>query len=204
MAGLGESARWVRAIHDELRQDRDERRTRAEPLLAPPASTRPEATWSAPRRPWWRRLVGWRQIPEGTRPDGREVHSASRGRPVPGCRAGGSHLMNAIGRHPLFTEPTASFCRIAGVAIFVQHIAERHADLRIARAPDRRKILLAVECADVLPADLNSRELHDALPGRFGDCDIGPISDPCELDEVHSTSRATRALQRRDPAAGEA
>jgi hypothetical protein len=91
--------------------------------------------------------------------DGREVHSAT----VPGCRPGGSHLMNAIGRHPLFAEPTASFCRIAGVAIFIQHVAERHADLRIARTLDRRKILLAVEGADVLPADLNSREFHDAL-----------------------------------------
>ena len=96
--------------------------------------------------------------------------------------------MDAIGCHPLFAEPTASFCRIAGVAIFIQHIA----DLRIPRALDRRRILLAVKGADVLPADLNSREFHDALPGRFGLCDIGPILDPCELDEVHSASRDAR------------
>jgi hypothetical protein len=101
--------------------------------------------------------------------------------------------MNSIGCHPLFAEPTASFCRIAGVAVFIQHIAERHADVRIARALDSRKILLAVEGADVLPADLDSREFHEALPGRFGDCDTGPNLDPCELDEVHSTSGGARA-----------
>ena len=51
--------------------------------------------------------------------------------------------MNAIGRQPLFAEQTASFYRISGVAIFIQHIAERHADLRVARALNRRKMLLA-------------------------------------------------------------
>jgi hypothetical protein len=58
IAGLASLLAEVRAIHDELRQDRDERRTRAEQLLAPAAPTKPEASWSAPRRPWWRRLVG--------------------------------------------------------------------------------------------------------------------------------------------------
>jgi len=58
IAGPASLLAEVRAIHDELRQDRDERRTRAEQLLAPAAPTKPEASWSAPRRPWWRRLVG--------------------------------------------------------------------------------------------------------------------------------------------------
>jgi hypothetical protein len=58
IAGLGSLLAEVRAIHDELRQDRDERRARAERLLAPPAPIRPEATGPAPRRPWWRRLAG--------------------------------------------------------------------------------------------------------------------------------------------------
>jgi hypothetical protein len=58
IAGLGSLLAEVRAIHDELRQDRDERRARAERLLAPPAPVRPEVTGPAPRRPWWRRLAG--------------------------------------------------------------------------------------------------------------------------------------------------
>jgi hypothetical protein len=58
IVGLGSLLAEVRAIHDELRQDRDERRARAERLLAPPAPVRQEASRPAPRRPWWRRLAG--------------------------------------------------------------------------------------------------------------------------------------------------
>jgi hypothetical protein len=58
IAGLGSLLAEVRAIHDQLRQDRDERRARAERLLAPPAPVRQEASKPAPRRPWWRRLAG--------------------------------------------------------------------------------------------------------------------------------------------------
>jgi len=57
IAGLGSLLAEVRAIHDELRQDRNERRARAERLLAP-APVRQEASWPAPRRPWWKRLTG--------------------------------------------------------------------------------------------------------------------------------------------------
>ena len=58
IVGLSGLLAEVRAIHDELRQDRDERRARAERLLAPPGPVRPEVTALAPRRPWWRRLTG--------------------------------------------------------------------------------------------------------------------------------------------------
>ena len=49
----------LRANRDELRQDRDDWRARAERLLAPPAPIIPAAP-DSPRRPWWRRLVASR------------------------------------------------------------------------------------------------------------------------------------------------
>ena len=58
IVGLSGLLAEVRALHDELRQDRHERRARTERLLAPSAPVGPEANGLVPQRPWWRRMTG--------------------------------------------------------------------------------------------------------------------------------------------------